>query len=360
MNQFSRAYARIDTRALRDNLERVRRAAPLSRVLAVIKADGYGHGAVRVARALAGAEALGVACIGEAQVLRAAGESRPIVLLEGVFDAAELDWAVGHDCEVVVHAPEQLALLDAAPAGRPVAVWLKVDTGMHRLGFEPGQLPAAWRRLQDCRAVGRVRLMTHLARADERDAPATERQCETFERAAGDYGCERSIANSAAVLAWPRCHGDWVRPGIMLYGASPFPDRLPGDDQLAPAMTFGAHLIAVNRHRRGEAVGYGGTYTCPEDMPVGVAALGYADGYPRHAPAGTPVLVNGRAVPLVGRVSMDMLCLDLRSQPEARAGDPVVAWGPELPVDEIARRAGTIPYELLCRVGGRVQFVDAD
>jgi len=360
MNHARRACAFIDSSALRHNLAVVRRTAPGSRVMAVIKADGYGHGAERVARALADADAFAVACVSEAEALRTAGVRHPIVLLEGVFAADELSWAARHGCELVVHAPEQLTLLERADPGTPLPVWLKLDTGMHRLGFPPGDLAGVWRRLQSCPAVSGVRLMTHLARADEPGAAFTATQLERFDAVAGDYACAQSIANSAAILARPESHRQWVRPGIMLYGASPFPGGGPEAVELRPAMTLATRLIAVNRHRRGEPVGYGGGYVCPEDMPVGVAAIGYGDGYPRHAESGTPVLVNGRRVPLVGRVSMDMICLDLRSQPHARPGDPVTLWGPQLPVDEIARHAGTIPYELLCRVGGRVQFMEAD
>jgi len=358
MNDAIRARALISASALRHNLARVRRAAPSSRVLAVVKANGYGHGSVRVARALTDADALGVACGSEAAELRAAGESRPIVILEGVFNTDELAWAAHHDCDLVVHTQEQLALLEQTDLAQAVRIWLKLDTGMHRLGFAPEELSEVWRRMQACDRVAVVRLMTHLGRADERQCATTAEQLREFERSAAAWQCEHSIANSAGVLAWPDCHRDWVRPGIMLYGASPFPDGHPATEELRPVMTLTTCLIAVTRRRRGDAIGYGATYTCPEDMPVGVAPVGYADGYPRHAPSGTPVLVNGERTPLVGRVSMDMICVDLRSQPQARPGDPVTLWGPDLPVDEIARSAETIPYELLCRVGGRVQFLD--
>ncbi len=353
------ARALIDCDALQHNLEQVRIAAPGSRVLAVIKANGYGHGIVPVARALAGADAFGVACVEEAAELREAGIDAPLVLLEGVFDAGELAYAAGHDLQIVVHSAEQLVLLEAASPARPLTVWLKVDSGMHRLGFAPEHVAGAWARLQACPAVARgVRLMTHLARADRRDTAAIHPQLDVFAEAVSELEGERSIANSGAILACPASHQQWVRPGIMLYGASPFVDGDPFADNLRPAMTLTTRLIAVNRFRRGDAVGYGGAWTCPEDMPVGVAAIGYGDGYPRHAETGTPVLVNARRVPLIGRVSMDMICLDLRGQPEAKAGDPVVLWGDGLPVDEIARHAGTIPYELLCRVTPRVHFAE--
>lgn len=354
------ARAAIHLAALQHNLQQVRSAAPGARVMAVIKANGYGHGIVRVARALNQADAFAVACLDEAAVLRQAGFAHPIVLLEGVSEPAELTVAADNRLDMVVHSAEQIALLSSARLSKPVSVWLKVDTGMHRLGFAPEQARAAWQRLHDCAAVARpLRLLTHLANADRPDDDTTTEQLALFEQVTGDLAAQRSVANSAAILGWPQSHCDWVRPGIMLYGASPFDDQTGAAQGLRPAMTLSTRLIAVNAHKRGEAIGYGGTWTCPEDMPVGVAAIGYGDGYPRHAGNGTPVLVNGERAPLIGRVSMDMLCIDLRGQPRARPGDPVTLWGEGLPVEEIARAAGTISYELLCRVGGRVQFEEA-
>lgn len=355
-----RAQAVIDRKALRHNLVRVREAAPGSRVLAVIKANGYGHGAVRVAQALTDADAFAVACVSEAQELRAAGIMQPLVLLEGVFSPKDLQWASLNRCECVVHTGEQVELLESTAPEWPVTVWLKVDSGMHRLGVVPGHATKTAARLRACDAVGGVRLMTHLACADDRADSTTERQLQTFDRAVSTLDAEHSIANSAAVLAWPASHRDWVRPGIMLYGSSPFPEADGSDLNLRPAMTLRTRLIAVQRRRRGDAIGYGAGYRCPEDMPVGVAAVGYGDGYPRHAPAGTPVLVNGQRAALIGRVSMDMICIDLRAQPDARIGDPVIVWGEGLPVDEVARHAGTISYELLCRVSQRVEIREAD
>ncbi len=349
------ACARISLSALEHNLNRARRAAPGARVLAVIKANGYGHGMVRVARSLPHADAFAVASIDEALILRQAGVTHPIVLLEGVFDGEELAQAAEHGLEPVVHSDEQLGQLEAARPAAPLTVWLKIDTGMHRLGFSPGRAAEARRRLEACGAVSNVRLMSHLANADTPGDARTDAQLDVFNACAEEFPGERSIANSGGVLAWPRAHFDWVRPGIMLYGASPFADT-GAEHDLRPAMTLSTRLIALQHLHAGDAVGYGGTWTCPEDMPVGVAAIGYGDGYPRHAPDGTPVLVNGRRVPLIGRVSMDMICLDLRSQPQARVGDEVVLWGDGLPVEEVARAAGTIAYELLCRVTARVRF----
>lgn len=324
-------------------------------MVAAVKADGYGHGLVRVARTL-NADAFAVAGIEEALTLREAGIARPILLLEGVFEAAELPLCAHHDLEIAVHHPEQARMLETARLERPVRIWLKIDTGMHRLGLEPETTPVVFQRLRNCPSVATtIGLMSHLARADERDRDYTLRQLRTFEAATAGLTGERSLANSAGILGWPRTHFDWVRPGIMLYGASPFVNSLAPAEDLRPVMTLHTRLISIKRLRQGEPVGYGGTWTCPEDMAVGVAAVGYGDGYPRHAPSGTPVLLDGRAAALIGRVSMDMITVDLRQHPEARIGDPVVLWGEGLPVECIAQAAGTISYTLLCGVTARVK-----
>jgi alanine racemase len=326
--------ALIDLEALRHNLSQARVAAPRSRVMAIVKADGYGHGLLRVARALADADAFGVASIEEALQLREAGIASPVLLLEGCFFPEEIPLAARYHIQCVVHRPEQIEWLERGAGERPLAVW---------------------RRLRESpRVSGPVPVMTHLACADEPSAPGTAEQVQVFRRITEGCDAPTSIANSAALLAWPETHGDWVRPGILLYGVSPFPQGRGADHGLRPAMQLTTRLIAVNRCPRGAAVGYGATFVCPEHMPIGVAAIGYGDGYPRHVPQGTPVLVNGRPAPLVGRVSMDMITVDLRSQPEARAGDPVLLWGAQLPVEDVARAAGTIAYELLCGVAPRV------
>jgi alanine racemase len=349
--------ALIDLGALAHNLQRARRAAPGRRVAAAVKANGYGHGLLRVARALREADALAVASIDEAVTLREGGVEQPILLLEGAFETAELPLCSRLNLHLAVHHVLQVEMLERTPLERPIEVWLKIDSGMHRLGIPPESTPSFWQRLRACPSVApAIRLMSHLARADERNDAYTLQQLRIFEEAAGDLPGERSLANSAAVLGWPGTHFDWVRPGIMLYGASPFIDSLGDEDGLRPVMTLSTELIAIHRLRQGQAVGYGGTWVCPEDMDVGVAAIGYGDGYPRHAPSGTPVLLNGRAAPLIGRVSMDMITLDLRRHPDARVGDPVVLWGRGLPVEIIARAAGTIPYTLLCGVTARVKI----
>lgn len=349
--------ARVGLDALRSNLELARRTAPHSRILAVVKANAYGHGLVPVARTLEAADAFGVAGVEEALALRQAGIEKPIVLLEGCFHAAELDEVVRHDLSLVVHAAHQIEALATLGLAASVRVWIKLDTGMHRLGFAPAELEAVRARLQAVAGVELAGLMTHFACADDRDNPATRRQLECFHAATRGLDGEQSLANSAALLGWPDSHADWVRPGLMLYGISPFLDDTAADQGLTPAMTLETELIAIRDCAAGEAVGYGGAWVCPETMPVGVAAIGYGDGYPRHAPDGTPVLVDGRPSQLIGRVSMDMITLDLRGLPEARVGSRVTLWGEGLPVEKIARAAGTIPYELVCAVTARVPLL---
>lgn len=348
--------AAIDLSALRANLKRIRAVAPDSRIMAVIKANAYGHGIEPAARALVGADAFAVACMDEAMQVRAAGLGQPIVLLEGVFSALELAGAVSHHFEVVVHDSGQLDRVCSLDADAALKVWLKIDTGMSRLGFPLDEARAAWERLQTapgvCKPVG---LMTHLACADEDPDTRTVGQLKQFDEVTRGLPGLRSVANSAGVLRWPEAHADWARPGIILYGVSPLPARSGPDEGLRPAMTVSTQLISVRELDRGDSVGYGATWTAPEPMRIGVAAIGYGDGYPRHAPNGTPVLVNDARCALVGRVSMDMITVDLRACPQAQAGDRVVLWGQGLPVEEIAAAAGTIPYELLCGVTQRVK-----
>lgn len=287
------ARAAVDLRALRENFEKVRQAAPASQVMAIVKANAYGHGLLPVARALPAADAFGVVGIEEGITLREAGFDRRIVLLEGPFEPADLRLVSGYRLDIVLHHAGQLDWLEQATLARPVDVWLKIDSGMHRLGFAPGSAVEIVARAQSLRQVGDVRFMTHFACADEADNPATSIQLERFDAALGGLAGERTLANSAAVLNWPQTHADWVRPGIMLYGASPATGQTAGALGLQPVMTFSTRLIAVNACRKGDRIGYGGSWECPEDMPVGVAAVGYGDGYPRHAGNGMPVLVKG-------------------------------------------------------------------
>jgi len=340
--------------AVRGNLELIRRRAPGRRVLAIVKADAYGHGLVRAARALGAADAFGVASIEEAARLRDAGITHSIVLLEGPFEAAEIAEIGVLGLESVVHSHEQVEWF--ARQERKTPLWIKIDTGMHRLGFDVDEIPAILARLTGDRH--QVRLMTHFASAHVRGEASVGVQLARFAALGGSSAYEICLANSSAILAWPAAHGDWVRPGLALYGVSPFDDVVGSELGLVPAMTVTSALIAVKPVRAGERVGYGNAFTCARDMSVGVVAFGYADGYPRQAATGTPVLVDGVATQVIGEASMDMLTVDLTPIPQARVGDPVVLWGDGLPVEHIARRAGTIPYDLLCRMRMRAHFVE--
>jgi len=352
--------ATIDTSALRHNLERVRTFAPRSKVMAVIKANAYGHGLVAVARALEGADSFAVARVDEGMTLRNAGIRKRTVLLEGVFDRTQLDAAASAGFELVVHTAEQIDLLREAGAGeagaRPFAVWLKLDSGMNRLGFKGEAFGAARAALSALpRVQAPVNLFTHLASADDPELPATNEQLGRFAAATHALAGERSIANSAAMLSFPQAQADWVRPGLLLYGVSPFGGSIGADFGLRPAMTLHSRLIAVKDLAPGEQVGYGGNWTATRDTRLAVAAVGYGDGYPRSLGSGSPVLVNGQRAPLAGRVSMDMIGIDVTDLPQApKIGDPVILWGDGLPVEEIAVWADTIPYELLCGISQRV------
>ncbi|MBZ0073023.1 MAG: alanine racemase [Gammaproteobacteria bacterium] len=348
--------ARIDLAALRHNLQRARQAAPASRIMAVVKANAYGHGMPRIAQALA-ADGFAVASLEEALGLREAGIRQSITLLEGFFDSDELVALSRYRLQPVVHCDEQLWQLEAASLSQPISVWMKIDTGMHRLGFAPERAAEIHQRLHVCPNVEHIGLFSHLGYTDDRRSAQTQRQCELFLSASHGLPGERSLANSGGLLAWPETQLEWVRPGLMLYGISPFAGDTGPEQGLCPVMTLESRLIAVNQYPRGAAIGYSGAWVCPEDMLIGVAAVGYGDGYPRHALTGTPVLVNGRRAQIVGCVSMDMISIDLRGQPDVHVGAPVTLWGRGLPVEEIARCAGTIAYELVCAVASRVPVV---
>lgn len=352
--------AHIHTDALRHNLAQARALAPNSRVMAVVKADGYGHGLERVARALEGADAFGVAALSDADRLRAAGLSQPIVLLSGFDEPEDLPQLRRLGVETVVHHVSQIEMLEQAAPGEPVRCWLKVDSGMHRLGFAPEQVREAYARLRAAPAVAEdIVLMNHFASSDEFANPQTRQQMAAFDAATAGLDGARSLSNSAAVLGWPDAHAGWIRPGGLLYGISVVEGRTGADFGLRPAMTLSTRLIAVNRVRRGERIGYAATWECPEDMLVGVAAIGYGDGYPRAAPPGTPVRVRGQETQLIGRVSMDLMTIDLRGIQAPAVGDPVELWGPALPVERIAAASATIGYELTCSITRRVRFVEA-
>jgi len=345
----------VDTAALRHNLDRVRATAPAARVMAVIKANAYGHGLVPAAKALAQTDGFAVARLEEGLALRAAGLANRILLLEGVFGPEQLAAAAQQHFDLIVHSVEQLEMLEARAGTDVISAWIKVDTGMNRLGFRLEQFATAYDRL---RRVANVApdptLMTHLANADDRRDAMTARQLRAFAVATNGLVGARSIANSAALLAWPDTRADWVRPGVALYGVSPFASGTGAELGLRPVMTLQTEVIAVKDVRVGETVGYGGAWRASRDTRLAVVAAGYGDGYPRSVESGTPVLVNGHRAPLVGRVSMDMITVDVTDLPGVATGDPVVLWGEGVPVEEIARHAGTIPYELICGVSQRV------
>jgi alanine racemase len=302
------------------------------------------------------ADAFGVAGLGEAEALRRAGITAPVLVLSGPDCPGDLPRFRRHDLWAVVHDRTQLEFLEQAGDGPPIRCWLKVDSGMHRLGFAPGDVAAAHARLTAMRAVhDDIVLMNHFASSDEFEGGQTPRQLAVFERATSGLPGERSLANSAAILGWPATHADWIRPGGALYGLSVVSGTSGADFGLRPVMAFRTRLLAVKDVAAGECVGYSATWRCPEDMRLGVAAVGYGDGYPRHAPAGTPVLVDGRPAQVVGRVSMDLTTIDLRGHPDARAGSDVALWGVEgLPVEAVASASATISYQLTCAVADRV------
>lgn len=349
--------AQVDTGAIQGNFELLRRRAPRSRTLAVLKSDAYGHGAVAAARALPQADGFGVAAQLEAERLRDAGLRQPIVLFGG-FDAPEdIERLRQLDVRPVVHHPDQIAMLEARGSAEPIAVWFKIDSGMNRLGFPPEEAAAALARLRAIPGVAPdIVLMTHFAASDEPNTPTVARQLAAFRAASSGLGLETSLANSTAVLDHPDTHGDWIRPGGALYGLTTKPRRCAADDGLRPAMRLSARLVAVRDKPAGAAIGYGGSFVCPVPMRVGAVAVGYGDGYPRHAPTGTPLLVNGARCRTIGRVSMDLITVDLSAAPEARVGDEVVLWGDGLAIEEVAASAGTISYELSCVLTRRVQY----
>lgn len=347
--------AHVDLAALASNLARVRSLAPGAAVRAVVKANAYGHGLSRVLPALADADGLALIELDAAVGLRDAGFRRPILLLEGFFDERELDEIASRSLSIVVHDLEQLRMLERARLAAPVETWLKVNTGMNRLGLAPRDVAGACARLEATGIAAPLRLMTHFAGADEDEGIAGPRA--RFDDACRGLPYARSLANSAGVVRYGDVGGDIVRPGIMLYGATPFAHRSAAVLGLVPAMTLRSRVIGVQTLAAGDRVGYGSTFVAPQPMRIGVVACGYADGYPRHAPNGTPVIVAGRRIGLAGRVSMDMLTVDLSDVPQAGIGSDVVLWGEGLPVDEVAAAAGTIGYELLCAVAPRVAFV---
>ena len=349
--------ATISARALAHNLTVARRHAGGAKIWAVLKANAYGHGVERAARALAAADGFAVLDFHEALRLRAAGVTKPILMLEGFFKPADLELVAKHALTPVLHNPEQVEMLKRARLGAEIDAYLKVNSGMNRLGFGVEGLRPAYNAVRMHPEVRNVTFMTHFADAD--GAGGVKAQLEWFGELTKPFEVQRrSLANSAALLRFPDALGDWVRPGIMLYGCSPFADRPAESLELKPAMTLTSELIGIQSLQAGERVGYGFSYEAAGEMTIGIVACGYADGYPRHAPTGTPVLVNGRRTRIVGRVSMDMISVDLSDVPDARIGSPVTLWGEGLSADEVGAAAGTLSYELLCKVTARVPFVE--
>lgn len=347
--------AHIDTAALRHNLGVARTRAGGAAVMAAVKANAYGHGLIKTARALPAADGFAVARLDEALQLREAGITQRILLLEGVFSAQQLALAAQQCFDIMVHSLEQIALLEGSSVSTALNVWLKLDTGMNRLGLRPEEFAAAYARLQRVGAVAAPPVLTtHLACADDRDNPMTARQIQVFSDVTRGLPGARSIANSAGLLGWPAACGDWVRPGLMLYGVAPFIGSVAAQLGLRPVMTLQSEVIAVKQVLAGETVGYGGAWRAERAIRMAVVAAGYGDGYPRGLPAGTPVLINGHRAVLIGRVSMDMITVDVSDVPEVAVGDPVVLWGDSIAVEEVAALAGRIPYELLCAVTERV------
>ncbi len=351
----------IHLSALKHNLSVVKTLAPDSRIMAVVKADAYGHGIVPAARAFSDVDALAVACIEEAMTLREGGIEKPIILLEGFFDSCELELIHRYALQLVIHHQAQIETLNAyleklQGEVKPLDLWLKLDSEMNRLGFEQNDFMAAYQQLTSLPHIGSIRLMTHLACADDIHHKKTPYQIQLFKKCIHGLTEEQSIANSAGVLAWPESHADWIRPGLLLYGCSPLPDCQGSSHNLKAAMNLESALIAKKPLKKGQTVGYGAMSQSEKDTMLGIVAIGYGDGYPRQAEIGTPVWINNRLVPLLGHVSMDMIAVDLGSDANDEIGDRVVLWGKELPVEVIARHANTIPYTLLCGVTSRVTF----
>jgi len=340
------------------NLRVARSHAGTARVFAVVKANAYGHGLSRARRAMAAADGFAVLTLEEAANLRQMGVDQPILLLEGIFSADEIATCAELDLWPVLHHSTHLDWLQQRPPARAIQVFLKFDSGMHRLGFPLADHATIIERTRNLPGVAGVTLMTHFAQADE--AAGVDWQLQPFLRSMAGYGLPWSSANSPALLRYPQTQGAWVRPGIMLYGASPFADVSAEQLRLKPAMSLQSEIISVQTLQRGEGVGYGQLFRAERAMRVGVVACGYADGYPRHALTGTPALVNGRASQTLGRVSMDMLCVDLSEFADAGIGSPVELWGERLSVDAVAAAAGTSSYELLCALAARVPLEETD
>ena len=347
-----RIQAIVSAKALQHRLNVVRQHAQNAKIMAVIKANAYGHGLVPVAHALISADAFATLNLSEAIDLREAGVDQEILLLEGVFDEEELRIASSFDISIVIHNNPQIMMLEHAKLAKPINIHLKMNTGMNRLGFTPSGFSTAYQQLESCLNVANITLMTHFATADE--STGIQLAHKRFIEATQGLTNPVSLANSATILRYPEAHADWVRPGIMLYGATPVATVPAADFGLQPAMQFTSEILAIQSLKKGDSVGYGATFIAERNMRIGIVACGYADGYPRHAPTGTPIAVDGKVTRTIGRVSMDMLFCDLTDTPEADVGSSVELWGDTVPVDAVAEASGTVGYELLCAVAPRV------
>lgn len=343
------AHLSIDTDALQHNLEVARQTAPHSKIMSVVKANAYGHGVVQVAKALQRSDGFAVACVSEAITLRQHGVTQPLLVLQGAINATEYRAAGMLKMTLVMHNAQQLALYSGHTENHP-DLWLKIDTGMHRLGFAPNQVGEVMQKIQpDCSGF-----MTHFSDADDPQKGETSEQLALFNSLCDAWSLQRSAANSAALLTRPDTHFDWVRPGIMLYGATPLLEGNGADLGLQPVMTLHAPVISVKTVLAGEAIGYGSDYVASADIKVAVISCGYGDGYPRLAPTGTKVMLNEQHCELLGRVSMDMICIDVTRLEQCTVGDEAILWGPELPVENLAQSVGSLSYALLTGVGVHV------
>ena len=368
------AIATINSAALRHNIQLIKSFAPNQKLLAMIKANAYGQGLLPAAHILADqVDGFGVARLREALEIQETGYTGKILLVEGFFDREEMLKTLSRRFDSVIHCHEQLELLEQVAKEWeeeqqkgfwkrktkiyfPINIWLKIDTGMHRLGVHPEQVDEFYQRLKKCPLVENISFVSHFSRADELNCGYTEKQISTFEQATQAYPEHtRSISASSGILYWKQAHYEWVRPGIIMHGISPHYDPITHLG-FQPVMTLSSSLIAVRTHKAGEPVGYGGTWVSPKETKLGVIAMGYGDGYPRNAPEGTPVLINGRKVPIVGRVSMDMLTVDLGADSQDKVGDEAIFWGKDLLIEEIAEHIGVISYELITKLTPRVIF----
>jgi len=352
-------YVVIHTDHIQHNLSCIRKLAPDALLLAMVKANAYGHGAVTVARTVTGVDAFGVATITEAIELRQAGIQQAIVVMTGFLTADEYQQLIQYQLDVVIHDPFQLEFIQACPVPAGVRFWLKVDTGMHRLGMTPQVFHETYQHLMSLNIPSEQCIaMTHMACADDSESSMSQQQWNQFEQVTHDIASQKSIANSALMLNQITLHADWVRVGYMLYCGSPVSGKTAESLGLLPAMTLHSQVLAVKTIAAGESVGYGATWVSEQRTTIAIIAMGYGDGYPRQAPEGTPVLINGHCYPLIGRVSMDLLTVDLGVNTQVKPGDDVIFWGEGLPVDTIAQHCGTIGYELMTQLSQRVERVE--